>query len=303
MASKSIHPGSGLVWRLANRQHGVVTRSQLLDAGLTSAAVKHRLETGRLHPLGRGVYAVGRPQVSREGRWLAAVLACGPLALLSHASAAHLWRIRVAADGPPIHVSVPTEVRRAHPGIRVHRSAVPAVDVTVHDGVPVVSPARVLLHQATALTESQLERDLNVADALGLVPFERLRERLDDFAREPGAARLRALVERHTLTLTDSELETRFLPLTRAAGLAAPQTRRQVNGFRVDFFWPALGLVVETDGLRYHRTPVQQARDLLREQTHKAAGTEALRFTHRQVVHEPRWVVATLRRVASRLAA
>lgn len=93
-----------------------------------------------------------------------------------------------------------------------------------------------------------------------------------------------------------------FLPVTRRAGLPEPLTRRRVNGFRVDFFWPSLGLAVETDGLRYHRTPAQQARDLVREQTHKAAGLEPLRFTHWQVAYDRPWVQRTLRRVAARLA-
>lgn len=168
--------------------------------------------------------------------------------------------------------------------------------------MPVVAPARLLLNLAATTTRRRLERDIDVADARDPISPERLRAELPRFAGLPGVAPLRDLLERDTLTLTDSELERLFLPLARQAGLPEPITRLRVNGFRVDFFWPSLGLVVETDGLRYHRTPAQQARDLVREQTHRGAGIEPLRFTHRQVVSQQEWVRLTLRRVAARLA-
>jgi very-short-patch-repair endonuclease len=107
-------------------------------------------------------------------------------------------------------------------------------------------------------------------------------------------AALRELLDRHDITLTDSELERRFLPIARRAGLPPPLTQQDVNGFRVDFYWPELGLVVETDGLRYHRTPAQQAKDRHRDQAHAAAGLTALRFTHGQVVREAEYVEETL---------
>jgi very-short-patch-repair endonuclease len=116
-------------------------------------------------------------------------------------------------------------------------------------------------------------------------------------------ANLRKTLDRRTFTLTDSELERRFLPIARRAGLPPPQTRRQVSGFRVDFYWPALDLIVETDGLRYHRTPAQQARDRLRDQTHTAAGLTCLRFTRAQVRFEADQVDATLSAVVRRLRA
>lgn len=101
--------------------------------------------------------------------------------------------------------------------------------------------------------------------------------------------------------LTESELERLFLPIARRAGLSPPEASAIVNGFKVDFFWSELGLVVETDGLRYHRTPAQQARDRLRDQAHIAAGLTPLRFTHAQVRFEPKHVQGTLAKVARRL--
>jgi very-short-patch-repair endonuclease len=126
---------------------------------------------------------------------------------------------------------------------------------------------------------------------------------LNGLGRRPGTAALSKALDRRTFTLTDSQLERQFLPLAGKAGLPQPQTGRVVNGFKVDFYWPELGLVVETDGLRYHRTPAQQARDRLRDQAHTAAGLVCLRFTRAQVALEPRHVEATLSAVADRLRA
>ena len=112
---------------------------------------------------------------------------------------------------------------------------------------------------------------------------------------------MRETLDRRTFALTDSELERRFLAIVRRTGLAVPETGRQVNGFKTDLFWPELGLVVETDGLRYHRTAAQQAKDRLRDQVHTAAGLTALRFTHSQVTFEPQYVSATLIDVTDRL--
>jgi len=153
-----------------------------------------------------------------------------------------------------------------------------------------------------ALGHADLERAVNEADRLDLVDPETLRGELERYGGRRGVARLRELLDRRTFRLTDSELERLFLPLASQAGLSAPLTRQRLNGFRVDFFWPRLRLVVETDGLRYHRTPAQQARDRLRDQAHLAAGFTPLRFTHAQVRYEPEYVRATLRKVTRRLA-
>ncbi len=148
---------------------------------------------------------------------------------------------------------------------------------------------------------SVLHSAINEADRLDLIDPEALRAALDQHVGEPGVGRLRALLDRETFTLTDSQLERAFLPIARAAGLPPPLTQQWVNGFRVDFFWPDLGLVVETDGLRYHRTAVRQARDRRRDQAHTAAGLVPLRFTRAQVKFEPGHVRATLGAVARRI--
>jgi very-short-patch-repair endonuclease len=147
-----------------------------------------------------------------------------------------------------------------------------------------------------------VERMINEADKYNLVHPPGLRRALEARIGEPGAAKLRFILDRRTFRLTKEELERRFLPLACKAGLPVPFTGQLVNEFEVDFYWPALGLVVETDGLRYHRTPAEQARDRLRDQTHTAAGLTPLRFTHEQVRYEPEHVLAVLRATARVLA-
>ena len=277
----------------------MVTRGQLLALSYDDDAIKNRLRRGRLHRVWSGVYAVGRPALSAHGRWLAAVLCSGPEAALSHASAAALWRIR-PAQGSDVHVSVPLHVTRRRPGIIVHRRT--GFEVTTCRQIPVTTPACTLIDLAPALASDRLEAAVNEADALDLVDPEQLRVALDRVGRRPGVAALRRLLDRRTFVLTESELERLFLPLAREAGLSRPQAGVWVNGFKVDFYWPDLGLIVETDGLRYHRTPAKQAQDRRRDQVHAAAGLTPLRFTHAQVRREPRHVVATLNAVAARLA-
>jgi hypothetical protein len=289
------------VLELAGAQHGVVARAQLLELGLTPQTIKRRVRAGRLHPIFRGVYAVGRPEISQHGRWMAAVLRCGPDAVLSHRSAATLWEIAPSQAGP-IELSVPSGTSRSCPGVKVHRrTTIAGDDLATHHRIPVTAPICTLVDIAPVLPRDRLETAINETDKHGLVDPETLRSAIERMSHRPGVAALRELLDRRTFALSDSELERRFLPLARQAGLPLPLTGRRVNGFKVDFHWPEIGLVVETDGLRYHRTQSQQARDRLRDQAHAAAGLTPLRFTHAQVRFEPEHVRATLVAVARRL--
>lgn len=289
-------------WRLAAEQHGVIARRQLLALGMSAQSIQHRLERGRLHRVERGVYAVGRLDLSRRGRWMKAVLACGSRAALSHGSAAALWGIGGEKPGT-VEISVRHATDRRRPGIHVHRRPhLPDSDITTRDRIPVTTPVRTLIDIARQFSPARLERSVNEADRLDLVDPETLYEALDRYPGQPGVGPLRELLGERTFRLTDSELERRFLRVVAKAGLPMPKTGCYLNGFKVDFFWPDLGLVVETDGLRYHRTPAQQARDRVRDQAHLAAGLAPLRFTHAQVRFEPGYVRHTLLAVASRLA-
>jgi very-short-patch-repair endonuclease len=272
-----------------------VSRRQLLSLGLTQRAIDHRLAAGRLHKVRAGVYAVGRPWLTQHGQWMAAVLSCAPNAALSHIDAGALWQITPVRRGP-VHVSVEAGHPRGGRGIVVHRRR--RLAVTHHMGIPVTSLVRTLVDLAACIDRIDMEAAVNEADKLDLVTPEQLRSALGDAGRRHGLAALREVLDRQTFTLTDSELERRFLPIAREAGLPPPQTGRWLNGYKVDFYWPQLGLVVETDGLRYHRTPAQQARDILRDHAHTAAGLKRLRFTYADVRYEPEYVRATLARVA-----
>lgn len=231
---------------------------------------------------------------------MAAVLACGPGALLSHDSVAAHLGLREREE--VIEVSIPRTRNCRIPGLRVHRRH-PGVFVgaTTYDGIPVTGPIRTMIDLAARSKHAGVEALVNQADKLDIIDPEALRAGLDRFKGEPGVPLLCEVLDRATFVLTDSELERLFLPIARRAGLTKPRTREDVNGFRVDFYWPDLGLVVETDGLRYHRTPIEQARRTLRDNAHAAAGLTPLRFTHAQIRYKPRYVESTLRTAARRL--
>jgi very-short-patch-repair endonuclease len=296
-------PKTQQVWELVRQQHGLISRKQLLAMGFTPDAIKHRIAVGKLHQVRRAVYAVGRPGLTKHGRWMAAVLACGGGAVLSHSSAAALWRIGVE-ERPLTELSLPSSFDRRHGGLRIHRrpSLNPQRDLTYEYGIPVTNPIQTLVDMSLRLDRGGVERMINEADKCNLAHPPQLREALGARAGEPGVARLRFILDRRTFRLTKEELERRFLPLARKAGLPVPLTGQWVNDFEVDFYWPDLGLVVETDGLRYHRTPAEQARDRLRDQAHTAAGLTPLRFTHEQVRYEPEHVLAVLEKTARVLA-
>ncbi len=215
---------------------------------------------------------------------MGAVLSCGPGAVLSHFSAAALWGIRPARV---LEVCVPVERNPRRTGIAVHRRE--WLESRRRRGIPVTTPADTLIDIAPRLTAQQLERAMNEADKLDLVSEAELRAALDASSR-PGVAALRAVLDRATFVMTETELEQAFLPIAARAGLSKPQTQAMVNGYRVDFYWPDLGLVVETDGGRFHRTAAQQTKDRVREHAHFFADTRHLRFTHWQVKYEPKHV-------------
>lgn len=297
---KSQQDPAGGIWGLVHRQHGVVARSQLLTLGIGSRSIEHRIATGRLHPLWRGVYAVGRPEVGEEGRWMAAVLACGPSALLSHGSAAALWQLAPVPRTRPIDVVVPLGVFRRRSGIRVHRRRHLSHEYRREvDGIPVTDPISTLVDLASCTSEWRVERAINEADRLDLIDPETLRSAVARLGPRPGMACMRRLLSLDALT--DTGLERKFLAIVSSANLPRPETQVLVNGYRVDFYWPALGLVVETDGWRYHRTSGEQANDHRRDQAHMAVGLTTLRFGEDQIRYEPDAVRRILASLIARL--
>jgi very-short-patch-repair endonuclease len=234
---------------------------------------------------------------------MAAVLACGEEAMLSHRSAAALWGFgEEHPDYIEISVRRHCKVRRA--GLRVHdRAGMWNRDLGSRFGIPVTEPVRTFLDLATVAGPKTVERAINEADKLDVIDADSLRRALEDHPGEPGIRLLRHVLDKDTFRLSDDELERLFRPLATAAGLSVPLTKAMVDEFEVDFFWPDLGLVVETDGWRYHRTPSAQSRDALRFQVHVANGLTPLRFSHYQVKYEPRHVREILIKTAANLRA
>ena len=297
MDRKTLHSRT---WSLVERQHGVVSRAQLLVLGWTGDQVDARVKNGRLHRLFRGVYAVGRPQVGQKGWWMAAVLASGEGAALSHWDAAGLYEI-VERVRRPIDVSIPLGARRSQRGIALHRRQLLPGEITEHRGIPVTTVPVVLTDLAARVRRGPLEGFINQADILGLTTPPDLRAALDLMPQRAGRKPLRETLDRVTFRFTRSQLERSFIPIALDAGLSRPETCVQVEGYEVDFWWPELGLVVEADSLTYHRTAQQQQKDRRRDQAHVSAGLTVLRFTHSQIKYEPDHVRALLARVARRL--
>jgi very-short-patch-repair endonuclease len=301
MSEGHAYKRSRRAWELAGRQHGVVARRQLLELGFNAREIEHRVARGRLHLVMRGVYAVGWPRLTTKRRWMAAVLACGEGALLSHCSAAALWETGPERRGA-IDVSVRRRTRLRRPGIHVRsRPELDQHDIAHRDGILVAGIVRTLVDTAAELSPRAVERAVNEADKLDLIDPETLRAELERYEGEPGVRPLRAILDARTFRLSDSDLEIAFRPITDRAGLPLPLTKQMINGFEVDFYWPELGLVIETDGLRYHRTPSAQARDAQRDRAHILAGMTPLRFTHYEVKYETAKVTRALKRAAKLL--
>lgn len=277
----------------------MISRAQLLSFGVSAKAIRHRIERGRLVVVHPGVYQVGQRPLGRDGRLVAAILAAGDGAILSHESAAAVWRIRKGGTDP-IHISVPDDRRIRLEGIRPHRRN-PMPPATTLGPLPLSQPLFTLIDLAASLPPDPLEAAINEADKSGLIDWESAAAAIEDaeLPRYPGLGKLRRVF--HRFTRTDSNLERRFLALVRKARLPLPATQEHRGRGRIDFHWPDLNLVVETDGLTYHRTPIQQLEDRRRDQEHAAAGRTQLRFANLQIRAAPDEVVQTLRSVIKRL--
>jgi hypothetical protein len=280
-------PGDRKIAELAEGQHGVVARRQLVALGFGRGAIDHRVAGGRLHPLHRGVYAVGHPRLTARGLWMAAVLACGPGALLSHRSAAALWGLQSSAASR-IDVTTPGRRGRGRPGIVLHRvGRLHDEDRLSRDGIPVTTVARTLLDLAESVSPDQLGRAFEEAERLRFLDLQALHSVRD---RSPGRQGLRAL----SILLADgreplevrSGLERRFVELCREANLPLPALNTAVAGHEVDALWPRQRLIVELDGYAFHRTRAAFERDPARDLDLQLAGYRVLRITSRRLDRE-----------------
>jgi very-short-patch-repair endonuclease len=288
------HPIDGRLAELAARQHGVVSRAQLAALGLSDPAISKRVQAGRLHRLHRGVYAVGHTRLTREGRFMAAVLACAPGAVLSHGSAALHWGLPWR-ETQRIDVTVPTPGGRGRRRlVIVHRARLEPGERTTKDGIPVTSPSRTLVDLADYGRSRPVERALDEAAYL----------RLDVSALKPrhgrrGSGVVADLLARHDAgtTRTRSDMEEIFLALCRDHGLPEPQVNTEIEGYEADFAWPPQRLIIETDGHGAHGTRAAFERDRLRDAELVAAGWRVVRITYGRLLAQPQAVAAQLSRL------
>lgn len=278
--------------RLAGRQHGVVGRRQLQAMGYTRHAIHSRLATGRLHRLHRGVYAVGHTRLTARGRWMAAVLACGPQAALSHRAAAALHGLRAVGSGA-VDVTATRKHRQA--GIRCHQvRRLDPRDITVVDGIPVTTVERTLLDLAETLNPRRLRETLEQTQRERKLSWGRIDALIARSLGRHGIAPLNAALAllRDEPPVVRSPLEVRFLSLVREAGLPEPLTNAMVDGIEVDFFWPAHNAVVQLDGWKFHRSKRTWEEDRAKDARLVIAGRRVVRFTHDRVNGHPAAVVA-----------
>ncbi len=287
--------------RLARRQHAVVSLNQLRAVGLTSSAVRERRRRGRLHRVWQTVYAVGHSLLTSEGRWMAAVLACGDGAVLSHRSAAALHGLR-PDNRAVIDVTTPPRGLRRMKGIVRHESAtLTEADVTVVDGIPCTSVARTLLDVAEEIDRQGLRRACNQAEVLRVFDGREIEDVLARAQGRRGAGMLRDVLAHGRVgeAVTRSELEEEFLSLCERAKLPPPSVNAWIalegGGVEADFLWPEVRLIAETDGGAVHDTPGAFQDDRRRDQRLMRAGYRVVRFTWWQVLHAPEELVETLR--------
>jgi very-short-patch-repair endonuclease len=279
---------------LAARQHGVVTRGQLLAAGLAPDVVDRRVKQSRLRAMHRGVYRVG-PLVAPHAQEMAAALACGPDAVIGHWSATVLWGLLSNVARPAVPEVIDRRGSHRVPGVRIHRvRTLRSDEITKLEGIPVTTPTRTLFDLATLAGRRDLERAVWEAMAKRLTTPDRIRALVECRRGARGTRRLSTVVEAGGPGFTRSEAEERFLALVREAQISEPESNVVVNDFEVDFLWRAEGLVVEIDGFAFHSTHRSFESDRRRDAVLASMGVRVVRVTWRQIVAEPIPLVARL---------
>jgi very-short-patch-repair endonuclease/predicted transcriptional regulator of viral defense system len=293
----------GLEWEiaeLAERQHGVVGRSQLLDLGMGRGAIEGRLARGWLHRIYAGVYAVGRRSLDRRGRWMAAVLSAGPAAVLSHRSAAQLWGLLPpSSQAPEVTRSTRFHSRER---LRAHCSLVREDEIAIVERIPVTSVPRTILDLASDVSRRAVENALNAAEVRQLRDALSIPDLLERYPRRPGSAMLRELVgDGVAAGVTRSSLEERFAALLATTDLPRPRLNANIairdRFFEVDCLWAEQRVIVELDGRDTHATRRAFERDRERDRLLLVDGWRVVRITWRQLDKDAAAIVADLRRV------
>lgn len=282
---------------IAARQHGVVVRRQLLEAGLSPAAIDRRLRKGLLIRQHSGVYRVGHAAPSTDATYMAAVLACGDGAALSGLAAAHVHGLLAGGRPPVAEVAAPG--RRLVEGVITHRSRLHPHDYAKVRAIPITTVARTLVDLAGALGPPALARACHEAGVRHRTTPRQVGAVLDRRPNAPGAGLLRDVIEGRT-RVTLSKLERSFLALLRRHGLPLPETNRPAGGRRVDCRWPAHRVTVELDSYTFHNSRHAWERDRRREREAHARGDEFRRYTYHDVIEDPRWLLRELRALVGR---
>ena len=278
---------------LAGRQHGVLSRLQLIEIGFTRRAIANRLKRGRLHQLHPGVYAVGHTKLTQQGRWMAAVLAAGPSAVLSHRSAAALWRIR-GAEGPTrIEVTAPRS-RSSRPGIRVFHGAIQLDEITTEGGIPVTTVPRTILDLASQLDAHGVERAMNQAQAQHPTDPLPLGAVVDRYPRRKGTGTIRTILAARgeAQGATKSDLEEVFLTFLAARNLPKPDKLNThiyagTQLIECDCIWFRHRLIAELDSRAFHTDDEAFERDRQRDRSLLVEGWSTIRITWRQLRDKP----------------
>lgn len=285
---------------LAERQHGVVARRQLVELGLGERAIDHRIASGRLHPVIGGVYAVGHGRIAQTGRWMAATLAGAPGAVLSHLSAAALWGIRDPAGGP-VHVTTPHKSTSSRQ-VRRHCSLVPDDEATACEGIPVTTVPRTVFDLAGTSSVDTVEKMIREAEFRRLHDSLSLLDLMERYPGRRGIRRIRtalARIEALPPGRSRSPLEDRFLPFLRRHCLPRPRLNDWIvvgaKRFQVDCHWPESGQIVELDGWQGHGTRSAFRRDRARDRALRVAGYSVTRIAWAQLDDEPEAIAADLR--------
>ena len=289
-----------LIARLATGQHGVVARWQLIDLGIGGRRIQGYLQRGLLHQLHHGVYAVGHTCLSRYGRWLAAVLACGPGAHLSHSTAAALWGLR--GERGQVEVLRRSGSSAAHQGVLLHCDRkLQSADLTREHGIPVVRPERAILQISAGLDVKQITRCLSTAERNRILRWPEL-ERMVAATTAKGSRRLRRAMAgfRPAMAETASVGELDFLLLASHYGLPEPAVNVLLHGLVVDFYWADRGVVVEYDGFKYHGDRIAFERDRMRDVLLERYDIKVVRVTYQMLRDDPARVFATLKLVLAR---
>jgi very-short-patch-repair endonuclease len=275
--------------KLAGHQHGVVSRAQLLEAGFPRHLVDRRVATSRLHVVHQGVYSVGHRAAAPDGHRMAAVLAAGKGAVLSHRGAAGLWMLR-----PGVFLEVTAPSFRRRPGIRIRRPAIAPDEITTVRGIPVTTVARTLFDLAALLRPHQLERVINEADVQGHTGALSLPDLIARYPGRKGIPAINAILGTEP-AFTRQELEARFRRFVRHAGIQPPLFNAAVAGYECDCVWPDHGLIVELDGRATHGTRAAFEWDRERDRILQASRWRVVRVTWRQLHDRPEAIAADLR--------